>query len=106
MFEVTDDIRAVASAEFRQGPASAALRRLAQHFRLQRTELAWLASEVFDNMLVPEVQAIWNWDLARDGNGHTDTDLDALLSHLIVRSGAGVRTVRGGFGMRIEVRSW
>src|SRR5437763_419455 len=105
MFEVTDDIRAVAGAEFGQGPASAALRRLAQHFRLQRAELAWLASEVFDNMLVPEVQAIWNWDLARDGNGHTDTDLDALLSHLIVRSGAGVRTVRPPYLPERQTRS-
>src|SRR2546421_280030 len=91
MFEVTDEIRAVARVELAQRPVSAALRRLAERFCLQRTELACVAAEVFDNMLVPEVQAIWNWDLARDGCGHTDADLDETLSHLVVGTGGGAR---------------
>lgn len=87
MFEVTDEVRAVASAELGQGLRSAALRRLAERFQLQRTDLAWIAAEVFHNMRVPEVQAIWSWDLAREGQGHSDTELDAMLSHLIVGIG-------------------
>ena len=84
MFEVTDEVRSVARAELAQGPPSAALRRLAERFHLQRTNLAWVAAEVFDNMFVPDIQAIWHWDLAGDGRGHSDAELDAMLAHLQV----------------------
>jgi len=84
MFEVTDEVRSVARAELAQGPPSAALRRLAERFHLQRTNLAWVAAEVFDNMFVPDIQAIWHWDLEGEGQGHSDAELDAMLAHLQV----------------------
>lgn len=82
MFEVSDEVRRVARVELEQGPPSAALRRLAQRFELQRTNLAWVAAEVFDNMFVPDIQAIWEWDLEGQGEGHSDAELDAMLAHL------------------------
>jgi hypothetical protein len=85
MFEVTDEVRTAARVELGHGAPSAALRRLAERFQLHRTDLAWVAAEVFANMLVPEVQAIWHWDLAGEGQGHTDSELDEMLSHLVVR---------------------
>ncbi|MGJ7510991.1 hypothetical protein [Variovorax sp. GT1P44] len=85
MFEVTDEVRALAKVEFGQGPPSAAFRRLAERLDLQRPDLAWVASEVFDNMRVTDLQAIWQWDLAQEGEGHSDKELDSLLSHLCIR---------------------
>ena len=82
MFEVSDEVRRVAKEELEQGPPSAALRRLAQRYSLQRTNLAWVAAEVFDNMFVPDIQAIWEWDLEGRGDGHSDAELDAMLAHL------------------------
>jgi len=82
MFEVSDEVRRVAREELMKGPPSAALRRLAKQFDLQRTNLAWLAAEVFDNMFVPDIQAIWEWDLEGRGDGHSDVELDAMLAHL------------------------
>ncbi|SEB22896.1 hypothetical protein [Variovorax sp. YR216] len=82
MFEVSDEVRRVAREELMKGPPAAALRRLAQRFDLQRTNLAWVAAEVFDNMFVPDLQAIWEWDLEGRGDGHSDAELDAMLAHL------------------------
>ena len=95
MFEVSDEVRSVARAELVQGPPSAALRRLAQRFHLQRTNLAWVAAEVFENMFVPDIQAIWAWDLEGRGEGHSDAELDAMLAHLRV----GVRRSRVPAGL-------
>lgn len=82
MFEVSDEVRRVAREELMQGPPAAALRRIAQRFGLQRTNLAWVAAEVFDNMFVPDLQAIWAWDLEGEGKGHSDAELDVMLAHL------------------------
>lgn len=82
MFEVSDEVRRVAREELIKGPLSAALRRLANRFGLERTNVAWVAAEVFDNMFVPDIQAIWEWDLEGRGDGHSDAELDAMLAHL------------------------
>ncbi|MBO9516010.1 MAG: hypothetical protein J7549_17985 [Variovorax sp.] len=84
MFEVSDEIRLVARAELSQGPPSVALRQIARRFHLHRANLAWVAAEVFENMFVPDIQAIWAWDLEGQGEGHSDAELDAMLSHLRV----------------------
>lgn len=60
-----------------------ALRKVAQLFGLRRTDLAFVAAELFENILTPEVQAIWQWDLDLKGSGHTDEELNQLLSHLV-----------------------
>ncbi len=85
MFEVTDEVRDLAKVEFGRGPPSVALRRLAERLDIQKPDLAWVASEVFDNMHVQDLQAIWQWDLAREGEGHADAELDDMLSHLCIR---------------------
>jgi len=87
MFEVTDEVRAVARMELDRNPPSVGLRRLSERFHLQKIDLAWVATEVFHNMLVPDVEAIWNWDFAGNGEGHPDAELDALLSHLFIHAG-------------------
>ncbi|MET3371208.1 hypothetical protein ABIC89_000241 [Variovorax boronicumulans] len=84
MFESTPEILAAARAELTAGPPSAALRAIAQRFQLQRTDVAWVAAEVFQNIATPEIQAIWHWDMELGGKGHPDGELDRLLSHLVV----------------------
>ncbi|CAN7261599.1 hypothetical protein LJR129_001167 [Acidovorax sp. LjRoot129] len=85
MFEVTPEILAAARAELSAGPPSAALRAIARRFQLQRTDVAWVAADVCQNVTTPEIQAIWHWDMAADGKGHSDEELDGLLSHLVVQ---------------------
>lgn len=61
------------------------MRYLAQEFHLGKTDLAWLAVDVYENIMTPEVQAIWHWDLAATGKGLTDEELNEALSHLHLR---------------------
>jgi len=84
MFEATPEILAATRAELAAGSPSAALRVIAQRFQLQRTDVAWVAAQVFQNIATPEIQAIWHWDMRLDGKGHPDGELDRLLSHLVV----------------------
>lgn len=85
MFEVTPEILATAHAELAAGRPSVALRAIARRFQLQRTDVAWVAADICQNIATPEVQAIWHWDMAGDGKGHPDEELDNLLGHLVVR---------------------
>ncbi|MBV7542675.1 hypothetical protein [Acidovorax sp. sic0104] len=85
MFEVTSGILAIARAELSAGRPSIALRAIARRFQLGQTDVAWVAAEAFENIATPEIQAIWNWDLSAVGKGHSDDELDGLLSHLVVR---------------------
>ena len=51
-----------------------------------------MAAEVYHNMFLTDIQAIWHWDLTGDGSGeYSDAQLDALLAHL--RVGPRSRTV-------------
>jgi|JI6StandDraft_1071083.scaffolds.fasta_scaffold284209_2 hypothetical protein len=63
---------------------SKALRTIAGRFNLRRSELGFLAADVYENILTPEVQAVWHWDLDESGKGHTDKELDQLLAHLVL----------------------
>ena len=62
-----------------------ALRAIARRFQLERTDVAWVAADIFQNIATPEVQALWHWDMAGDGKGHTDEEIDSLLGHLVVK---------------------
>lgn len=59
--------------------------KVARRFQLSRTDLAWLAVNVFENAMTPEVQAIWHWNLVENGRGHNDTELNDMLSSLVFR---------------------
>ena len=83
--DVNLEIDAALRMEAAASLPATALRTIARRFGLNRTDLAWVAIESYANMLTPEVQAIWHWDLDCSGRGHTDDELDHLLSHLVVR---------------------
>jgi len=85
MFEATQKMLEAARQELGRRRPAAALRQVALQFHLTRTDLAWLAADVYDDIMTPEVQAIWHWDLAENGKGHTDAELDEMLSHLVLR---------------------
>ena len=85
MFEVTPEILATARSELTAGRPSVALRAIARRFQLERTDVAWVAADIFQNIATPEVQALWHWDMAGDGKGHTDEEIDSLLGHLVVK---------------------
>jgi hypothetical protein len=72
-------------AELKSSLPAAALRAVALRFRLNRSALSFVAAEACENILTPEVQAIWQWDLDHTGKGHTDEELNSLLSHLVTR---------------------
>jgi hypothetical protein len=65
-------------------PPSKALREVAARLKLGRSTLGLAAVQVYENILTPEVQAIWHWDLDQKGSGHSDYELDQLLSHLVL----------------------
>jgi hypothetical protein len=85
MSEITSETLAIARAELSAGRPSIALRAIAQRFGLGKTDVAWVAADAFENIATSEIQAIWHWDMAANGKGHSDAELDALLSHLAVR---------------------
>ena len=85
MFEVTPEILATARSELTAGRPSVALRAIARRFQLERTDVAWVAVDIFQDIATPEVQAIWHWDMAGDGKGHTGEEIDSLLDHLVVK---------------------
>lgn len=70
--------------ELQSSTPSRAFRAVAATFGLDRYALAFLATHLYSNILTPEVQAIWHWDRNHKGAGHTDEELDALLSHLVL----------------------
>lgn len=72
--------------ELRSSLPSKAFRAVAATFGLNRSELGFLAADVYENIMTPEVQAIWLWDLNQKGAGHSDEELDALLSQLVLAS--------------------
>ena len=78
----------VLRATVRCSTPSQALRSVASRFGLGRPELGFLAAEVYENIMTPEVQAIWHWDLVQKGAGHSDEELDQLLSHLVLAVGS------------------
>jgi len=85
MFEATQEMLEAARSELASQPAATALRKVARRFQLSRTDLAWLAVNVYENAMTPEVQAIWHWDLVENGRGHNDTELNDMLSSLVFR---------------------
>jgi hypothetical protein len=72
--------------ELKSSPPSTSLRAVAEKFGLHRSALGFLAADVYENIMTPEVQAIWHWDLSEKGVGHSDEELDELLSHLVLSS--------------------
>ena len=72
--------------ELHSSSPSKAFRVVAAKYGLDRYALAFLASGVYQNITTPEVQAIWHWDRNHKGAGHSDEELDALLSHLVLAS--------------------
>jgi hypothetical protein len=82
--QVLDALREELSASL---PAEA-FRRVATRFGLTRTDVAWAATDVFENITTPEVQAIWHWDMSSAGSGLNDEELNAELRHLVIRRGA------------------
>lgn len=85
MFEATQEMLEAARSELASQPPATALRKVARRFQLSRTDLAWLAVNVFENAMTPEVQAIWHCDLVENGRGHNDTELNDMLSSLVFR---------------------
>ncbi len=83
--DVNPEFDAALRTEAKASPPATALRTIARRFGLNRTDLAWVATESYANIHTPEVQAIWHWDLDCSGRGHTDEELNHLLSHLAIR---------------------
>ncbi len=79
----TDVLSAIRS-ELAVSQPSSAFRSVGVRFGLTRSELGFLAADVYENVMTPDVQALWHWDFAQNGRGHTDAELDALLVHLLV----------------------
>ena len=68
----------------KEAQPSHVLREIARVHKLGRPELAMLLGDLFDrNVSITEVQAVWHWDLAKQGRGFTDTELNAMLSKLM-----------------------
>lgn len=85
MFEAAQEILEATRSELARLPPAAALRKVAHRFNLSKTDLAWLAVDAYENAMTPEVQAIWHWDLAENGRGLSDMELNDMLSSLVLR---------------------
>ncbi|WP_114804792.1 hypothetical protein [Pseudacidovorax intermedius] len=85
MFEATQEMRALVREQLAREGLASALRAVALQFGLNKTSLAWLAVDLYADVMTSDVQAIWHWDLAGHGTGHTDAELDEMLSHLNVK---------------------
>jgi hypothetical protein len=59
---------------------SVVLREMADVYQVNRSTLGFFFADVWPGVLTPDVQAVWAWDLARNGKGLTDEALDALLA--------------------------
>jgi hypothetical protein len=86
--EANESTLAALRTELGLSPPAAALRTISKQFGLNRTDLAFLVVDAYENILTPEVQAIWHWDLSETGKGHSDSELNNLLSHLVLKAHA------------------
>ncbi|MGE8453983.1 MAG: hypothetical protein ACN6OP_25910 [Pseudomonadales bacterium] len=84
MFEATFEIIEVAKQEL--GVIGHPLRLIAHRFQHTKTDLVWLAADVYRNIETPQMQGICHWDLLENGQWHNDVELDELLSPLILRA--------------------
>ena len=63
-----------------------AFRTVAHTFHLRRSELGFLAAEIYESIPTSKIQAIWQWDLDATGGGNSDEELDQSFLHLALRN--------------------
>ena len=62
---------------------SAMLRDIYEKFGLNRRDLADMVLAICDEVQTADIQAIWAWDMNRNGNGYSDSYIDEHLAHLL-----------------------
>ena len=73
----------------REDRPSVVLREMAEVYQVNRSTLGFFFADVWLDVRTPDVQAVWGWDLARNGRGLTDDALDALLAEYRAEREAG-----------------
>jgi hypothetical protein len=66
------------------GSVSQVLRKISVHYKINKFEVASLASDIFEEVFSGEdMQALWKWDMGNANDGFNDREVDALLQHLL-----------------------
>jgi hypothetical protein len=59
---------------------SAVLREMADVYAANKSSLGFMLADFHPDVSSEEVQAVWAWDIARNGKGLSDSQLDEILS--------------------------
>jgi hypothetical protein len=86
ILQQSPEVVAAVWKELQTSSPSKAFRTIGTRYGLDRSALGFLAADVYVDIMTPQVQAIWHWDLQQNGKGHSDEELDQLLSQLVLRS--------------------
>lgn len=70
---------------FRSSEPSQVLREMASAYKVGRPELGMMLGELFEDVTTEEVQAVWHWDMAKNGRGLSDDDLNELIGKLALK---------------------
>ena len=65
---------------------SKVLREIAKKYYVGKTELAMMLEDLYSEVDLKEVQAIWNWDINNSGKGLNDANIDKLIGKLKIRN--------------------
>lgn len=68
--------------KFKQNRPSIVLREMAVAYAANKSTLGFMLSDLNTDISTEEVQAVWTWDMAKNGRGLSDADLDELLKKL------------------------
>ena len=61
---------------------SAVLREMAEAYGVNKSTLGFMLSDLHPDTSAEAVQAVWLWDIAKNGKGFSDAELDDILATL------------------------
>ena len=61
---------------------SAVLREIADAYGANKSALGFMLSDLHPDISSEEVTAVWSWDIAKNGKGFSDAELDEILISL------------------------
>ena len=67
-------------------PPSKALREIGQVYGVSQRRLGGALAQMYDDVSSLDVGAVWVWDMAGDGRGMTDAQLNQRLARVVGRA--------------------
>jgi hypothetical protein len=66
-------------------PPSCVLEDISRKYNIGKSELAIMLEDLYCEVDLPQVQAIWHWDINKSGKGLDDREIDEIIGKLRLR---------------------